>query len=224
MNMGSPISTRAALKHFTIHDPTLATLLRAGLSAPPKQRLELPTPQPPEAYFGSIVRSIVSQQISTKAAEAVFNRVVASVGATRAGRRHVSGLTPESILAVPEDTLRGCGLSRQKTSYLRRNAVIWNTLDVSTLAHHSDEAVITELTKLYGVGRWTAEMFLMFTLARPDVFSFGDLGLMQSIYQHYPHRPHHTRKIAALAQSWSPHRTLAALTLWWHKDGGPVVL
>lgn len=222
--MSSAFDTHAALKHFSTTDPTLAALLTAGLNAPPGQGIELPTPKPPTAYFGSIVRSIVSQQISTKAADAVFGRIVAKVGGRSESRRVAHGLSPEAILAVPEDELRACGLSGQKTKYIRHNAQIWHTIDTTHFATLSDEAVITELTKLYGIGRWTAEMFLMFTLCRPDVFSFGDLGLMQSIYQHYPHRPHHTRKIASLVASWSPHRTLASLALWWHKDGGPVVL
>lgn len=138
--------------------------------------------------------------------------------------QHGGGITPAAVLTVPEAELRACGLSRQKTRYIYRNAELWPTLDTSHFPTLPDHTVITELTKLYGIGRWTAEMFLMFTLARPDVFSFGDLGLRQSIYQHYPVHPHHTRKIAALVESWSPYRTFAALTLWWHKDGGAVVL
>ncbi len=222
--MSSAFDTQAALKHFISVDPVLARLLTAGLSAPAGQGIVLPTPKPHSAYFGSIVRSIVSQQISTKAADAVFGRIVVAVDGVRESRRVATGITPTSILALPEETLKACGLSSQKTKYIRHNAEIWDTIDTTHFPNLPDEAVITELTKLYGIGRWTAEMFLMFTLCRPDVFSFGDLGLMQSIYQHYPHRPHHTRKIATLVESWSPHRTLASLALWWHKDGGPVVL
>lgn len=222
--MPSAFDTQTALKHFSTVDPTLEQLLHAGLTAPTGQGIALPTPKPQSAYFGSIVRSIVSQQISTKAADAVFSRIVAAVDGVQESRRVATGITPERILALPEDTLKACGLSGQKTKYIRHNAEIWHTIDTTHFPTLPDEVVITELTKLYGIGRWTAEMFLMFTLCRPDVFSFGDLGLMQSIYQHYPHRPHHTRKIATLVESWSPHRTLASLALWWHKDGGPVVL
>lgn len=219
MLMSSSFDTQGALKHFKATDPVMATLLGQALRSPAP--IALPTPKAPSAYFASIVRSIVSQQISVKAADAVFGRVLTRV--TGSGSDG-DGLTPAAVLAVPEDELRACGLSGQKTRYIRHNAQIWETLDTSHFPTLADEDVITELTKLYGVGRWTAEMFLMFTLARPDVFSYGDLGLMQSIYQHYPVRPHHTRKITTLVDSWSPYRTLASLALWWHKDGGPVLL
>lgn len=218
--MSSILDTQVALKHFTSIDPVMASMLRTALQAPVALRLELPTPQPTAAYFGSIIRSIVSQQISTKAADAVFGRIVAQIGGTRNSRRVTTGLSPEAILALPVADLQACGLSGQKTKYIRHNAEIWHTLTTKHFTTLPDETVITELTKLYGIGRWTAEMFLIFTLARPDVFSFGDLGLMQSLYEHYPHRPHHNRKIAALVESWSPYRTLASLTLWWHRDHG----
>lgn len=219
------IDTHAALKHFTATDPIMATIVRSALTS--TAPILFPTPKPPSEYFGSIVRSIVSQQISVKAADAVFGRVidrVAGVSTSKRVRRDVRGITPELVLAVPEDELRACGLSGQKTKYIRHNAALWHTLDTTHFPTLRDEEVIEELVKLYGVGRWTAEMFLMFTLARPDVFSFGDLGLMQSIYQHYPVKPHHTKKVATLVESWAPHRTLASLALWWHKDGGPVLL
>ncbi len=216
--MSSLTTTRQALEHFKAVDKRMAGILEASLQS--RAPITLPVPKPPAEYFESVVRSIVSQQISVKAAEAVFRRVRARVVGDQGG-----ALSPAAVLTVPEDELRACGLSGQKTRYIRRNAEIWPALETSHFSALSDEEVITELTKLYGVGRWTAEMFLMFTLARPDVFSFGDLGLMQSIYQHYKElRPHHTRKVAALVAAWSPYRTLAALALWWHKDGGPVVL
>lgn len=213
--MSSLLDTQAALKHFTIIDQTMASLLEASLTAAPGLGITFPAPKPPDQYFHSIVRSIVSQQISTKAAASVFTRLCEKTNTT---------ITPTHILSLTDDELRSCGLSGQKTRYIRHNAEIWHTIDTSLFPTLSDEAVITELTKLYGIGRWTAEMFLMFTLCRPDVFSFGDLGLMHSIYQHYPVKPHHTKKITALVSSWSPHRTIASLTLWWHKDKGPVEL
>lgn len=213
--MSSPFDTRRALKHFTVVDPILASLLKAGLTAKPGLGIAFPAPRPPDQYFHSIVRSIVSQQISTKAAASVFTRLCEKTSTT---------ITPADIRALSEDELRSCGLSGQKTRYIRHNAEIWHTIDTTHFPALTDEAIITELTKLYGIGRWTAEMFLMFTLCRPDVFSFGDLGLMQSIYQHYPVKPHHTKKITALVSSWAPYRTIASLALWWHKDKGPVVL
>ena len=210
--MSSPLNTRAALKHFTSTDPIMAALLASALHH--KKPLSLPEPKPPQEYFARLVRSIISQQISIKAAESVFGKLTTLLPV----------LVPEAVLAVSDEALRGCGLSGQKVKYVRHNAELWHSLPIDHLATMSDEEVIVVLTKLYGIGRWTAEMFLMFSLVRPDVFSYGDLGLMQSLYQHYPVRPHHTRKIAAIIDTWSPHRTLASLTLWWHKDGGPTAL
>lgn len=191
----------------------MAALLKAGLKGQAGVGITFPTPKPPDQYFASIVRSIVSQQISTKAASAVFDRILARAG------RHI---TPASILNIPEEELKSCGLSGPKTKYIRHNANIWPDLDTQHFATMPDEDVITELTKLYGIGRWTAEMFLMFTLCRPDVFSSGDLALMQSIYQHYPVKPHHTKKVSTLVASWSPYKTIASLALWWNKDKGLV--
>lgn len=211
--MTTPIDTKAALKHFTAVDPTMAQLLKTGLTAP--QPIAIPEPKAPEQYFASIVSSIISQQISIHAADAVQRRVCILLPV----------ITPETVSLAPEEALRACGFSRQKVLYIKRSAEIWPTLHVTEWANWDDEAVIAELTKLYGIGRWTAEMFLMFSLARPDAFSFGDLGLMNGLYQCYPTiKPHYTRKVAALVDSWVPHRTTAALTLWWHKDGGPLLL
>jgi DNA-3-methyladenine glycosylase II len=211
--MRTLIDTNAALKHFTKVDPTMAQLLILALSAP--YAIAIPTPKHPNDYFSSIVNSIVSQQISIKAAEAVFGRITSTL-------KHI---TPESVAHATPEQLRACGLSRQKISYVQKSAAIWPSLHTHQWSKMSDEEVITELTQLYGIGRWTAEMFLIFSLARPDVFSRGDLGLMNGLFSHYPSiRPHHTRKLNHLIEQWAPHRTTAALTLWWHKDGGPLLL
>ena len=176
----------------------------------------VPAAKPPAQYFASVVSSIISQQISTKAAAAVQARVVQTLGGT---------IDPEAVTATPEEELRAAGLSRQKVKYLKHNAEAWPSLHTSDWPALDDEAIITELSSLYGIGRWTAEMFLIFSLGRPDVFSFGDLGLMAGLYQCYPElRPHYVRKIEQRVASWSPHRTTASLVLWWHKDGGPVLL
>ncbi len=207
------IDTTAALLHFKQTDTLMAEMLEKALSA--TEPLAVPAPKKPTQYFASIVSSIVSQQISVKAADSILRRLTQTLGK----------VTPEQVLATAETDLRAAGLSPQKLRYLKHNADIWHTLPINDLKHMEDEAVIEELTKLYGIGRWTAEMFLMFSLARPDVFSRGDLGLMQGLYMHYPKvRPHHTRKIAHTIESWGPHRTTAALTLWYHKDNGPVLL
>lgn len=199
---------QAAAAHFASTDPVMAALLaHATKSEPP---LSIPVPQPPSTYFAHIVTSIISQQISTKAADAVRGRVIALLGT----------ITPAAILATEPDALRACGLSPQKLSYITKSATSWHTLGMDDVNKCADEAVIAELTKLHGVGRWTAEMFCIFTLARPDVFSFGDLGLMQSLYHYYDLKPHYNRKIKATVERWAPYRSMAALVLWRARDTG----
>lgn len=206
------IDTAAALKYFKSTDSVMYEILRAALTS--STPLTIPTAKKPTKYFETLTSSIISQQISTQAAEVVRQRVLAAT----------KKLTPESISEIPFSDLKACGLSKQKTQYIKKNAELWHEIPFGNFVHLSDEAVITELTKLHGVGRWTAEMFLIFSLARPDVFSFGDLGLMQSLYQTYNYKPHYVRKIDTTVQNWSPHRTLASLALWYARDNGPVLL
>jgi DNA-3-methyladenine glycosylase II len=201
------LDTKAALKHFEVTDAVMASLLKAALKNPAP--LLLPITNKPNEYFASIVSSVVSQQISTHAAKAIQARVVEALGGS---------ITTQSVSAIEFNTLKACGLSEKKTQYLKHNAAIWHRIPVKEFTSMSNEEIIKELTLLYGIGRWTAEMFLMFSLARPDVFSFGDLGLMQSLYKHYNLKPHFNRKIASAVEAWSPHRTIASLTLWHTKD------
>jgi len=201
----------AALAHFKQCDPIMFMLLSHCLTT--ANAFRLPKPAKPEAYFEEIVNAIIGQQISTKAANAVRSRVHALL----------KTITPNSIKTTPAITLRGCGLSPQKLSYLKQNALLWPTVPYYDFVQLPDEAIIAELTKLYGVGRWTAEMFCIFMLARPDVFSYGDLGLKQSLYQYYNYRPHYIRKINSTIESWSPYRSLAALVLWQARDTGFVL-
>lgn len=200
------LDPKAALKHFQTTDPVMAALLSSALTG--ERPFFIPTEKPASEYFASIVSSIISQQISIYAAKAIKDRVSALLGT----------ITPESVLAVPFAELKACGLSEKKTQYIKHNAEVWHTLQTEHFTAMSDEAIIAALTKLYGIGRWTAEMFLMFSLARPDVFSYGDLGLMQGLYSHYSFRPHFNRKIKTTVDTWSPHKTLASLSLWHSKD------
>lgn len=205
----SPIDTTTALKYFATADPVMhATLQQALHSSRP---IILPTPKRPVDYFASLTNSIISQQISTKAAAAVRSRVVTLLGT----------VTPAHVQAVDFDILKACGLSVQKTKYIKHNATIWHEIPHGNFVHLPDETVIHELTKLYGIGRWTAEMFLIFSLARPDVFSYGDLGLMKSLCQTYNYKPHYVRKIRTTIAGWAPHRTLASLALWHALDNEP---
>lgn len=174
-------------------DPVLAELL-AGL--PPLPRL-MPTPDP----FGTLVRSVVGQQLSVRAAASIHARVEAALGR----------LTPGALLAAAPEELRALGLSwaKVRTVQALAGAAEEGRVDFAHLAELPDEAVIDALTPLPGIGRWTAEMFLMFALARPDVFSFGDLVLRQELARLYPDQDH-----PAVVQAWSPQRTLAARVLW----------
>jgi len=206
------IDTQAALAYFKVSDPIMYELLKCSLDhATP---LLVPKPKPISAYFRSIISSIISQQISAKAADAVRGRVETLFGE----------VTPESVLRTDRTTLQACGLSHQKVKYIYYNAEYWHTIPINSFESMSDEEIIKELTALYGIGTWTAEMFLIFSLARPNVFSYGDLALVQSLYETYHYRPHYTKKIATTVAAWSPHQTTASLALWYARDKGPVLL
>lgn len=207
------ISLQNAREHFEKNDPVMAKLLNDALTAP--DPIAVPKPKPVEEYFSSVVASIISQQISVKAADSVRERVV----------KHLGGvITPESVLATDFEELKACGLSNQKTKYIKHNAEVWPTLQTQSFSSMTDEEVLQDLTSLYGIGQWTAEMFLIFSLARPNIFSYGDLGLMQGLYLSYDYKPHYVRKIKKTVDSWSPHKTAASLALWFVKDNGPVLL
>lgn len=203
-----PYTLDAAAAHFEAADPTMAALLTQVRST--GALTTLPTAQPSAAFFDRISRAIIGQQISTKAAASIYHKTVQQLGT----------ITPEQILATDIDTLRQCGLSPQKITYLTYNATHWHTLPIESLHSYSDAEVLTTLTSLHGIGTWTAEMFLIFTLARPDVFSYGDLGLLQSLYHYYQYHPHYTKKIATTVDRWSPYKSVASLTLWAARDTG----
>jgi DNA-3-methyladenine glycosylase II len=205
------IDTITALQYFSENDPVMADLLSSSLTG--ERPMTLPKRKPKSQYFASIVSSIVGQQISVKAAAAVRGRVVEKLGT----------ITPDTVVEVDFWELKNCGLSEKKTRYIKQNAELWHKIPISDFVLMEDEEIITELTKLYGIGRWTAEMFMMFSLARPDVFSYGDYGLMKSLYKHYNYKPHYVRKIANTVDCWSPHRTLASLALWHQLDNAPTL-
>ncbi len=191
----------AALAHLAAADPVFERLVR-------EHRLEPGVGDPD--LFRALVSSIVSQQLSGKAADTIMRRVVALVAP--AGE-----LTPERVLAVEHEALRAAGLSNAKARYVRglAEAVQSDELDLSRLPELEDEAVIEELTKRKGVGRWTAEMILLFSLERPNVLSTGDLGIRNAVKRHYglaePPTPDQLRAIAA---PWHPYCSTALLLLW----------
>jgi DNA-3-methyladenine glycosylase II len=163
----------------------------------------------PDDAYGALVRTIVGQQLSTKAARTIYGRLVALFGDAPP--------TPEEILSADEDALRAVGLSRQKTGYLRDLAahVRSGELDFARLHDLSEEEVSDRVVAVKGLGRWSADMFLMFHLRRPDVLPVGDLGIRRAVEKAYglPELPD-ADALRSLAGPWRPHRTLACLYLW----------
>lgn len=165
--------------------------------------------------FQTLARSIVGQQISVKAAQSVWDRFAAAVG----------DMQPKRVLKLSEIQLRSCGLSGQKVKYLSdlSERFASGTIDVTNWHDMDDETLITDLTQVKGIGRWTAEMFLIFYLTRPDVFPLGDLGLQRAMSLHYNKgKPLSKRRIAALSKLWTPWRSVATWYLWRSLDPVPV--
>jgi DNA-3-methyladenine glycosylase II len=172
--------------------------------------------------FATLARSIVGQQISVKAADAVWARFVACC----------PELTPRSVLRRRAPTLRACGLSERKVEYLVDLARHFERdhIDLPHLQAASDEDVIALLTQIRGIGRWTAEMFLIFNLLRPDVLPLDDIGLLKAVSLHYLDNASTAEllgragrvRVAALAQAWAPWRSVATWYLWRSLDPVPV--
>jgi DNA-3-methyladenine glycosylase II len=160
--------------------------------------------------FASLVRAILSQQLSGKAADTIHRRVVALVGGPEA-------MTPANLLAVTVDALRGVGVSRPKASYLHDLSarVLDGRLDLAALESQSDDDVVAAITTVKGMGRWSAEMFLMFRLNRPDVFPVADLGIVKGVQKLFgmKRRPK-PKTMERLAETWRPYRSVAAWYRW----------
>ena len=160
--------------------------------------------------FVALVRAILSQQLSGKAADTIHGRMVAVLGGPEF-------LTAERLLAADPVALRAAGVSGPKIKYLRDLAerVCDGRLDLHALDEHSDEEVIAALTAVKGMGRWTAEMFLMFRLNRPDVFPIDDLGIVKGVQKLFgmKRRPKPST-MTRLAEPWRPYRSIAAWYIW----------
>lgn len=198
----SQASARAALAHLRRADPVMAGVIRAV--GPYRLR-----PRRGRSHFHDLVRSIVYQQLSGKAAGTIHARFAALFP-----HRHVE---PQRLLALSDDALRAAGLSRQKIGYLRDLAhkVHTGAVPLDRVRHMSDEAIIEHLVQVKGVGRWTAQMFLMFKLGRPDVLPELDLGIQNAVQRAYGLRrratPDDVRRIGA---PWTPYRSVACWYLW----------
>lgn len=165
--------------------------------------------------FMTLARSIIGQQISVKAAQAIWLRFHAAFAT----------LKPAAVLKGGIDKLRACGLSQRKAEYLLDLAASFHEKRVhpDTWQQMDDEAVIIELTAIRGIGRWTAEMFLIFNLNRPDILPLDDLGLIKAISQHYfSGEPVSRFEAREVSEAWKPWRTVATLYLWRSLDPTPV--
>jgi DNA-3-methyladenine glycosylase II len=200
------MAKRSPLAHLRAADPVLAELIAA---VGPLGKARDGRPDPGD-HYGALVRTITGQQLSVLAARSIYGRLTA--------RFEGRPPTPQEIIADdPEELRAAAGLSRAKVSYLRSLAehVISGELELERLDDLPDEEVIGELVAVKGLGQWSADMFLMFHLERPDVLPVGDLGIRRAIERAYGLEalPDPSRMLE-IAEPWRPHRTLACRYLW----------
>jgi DNA-3-methyladenine glycosylase II len=198
----TPADYTRARRILLRRDPVLAALIRehgpCGLAA--AQRTD---------HFSALVRAIVFQQLSTRAASTIYGRLVALLPG--------GALTPAALAAVTDEQLRSAGISRQKGGYLRDlcEKVLAEVVPLDDLEGMDDQQVIAALTTIKGIGRWSAEMFLMFRLHRPDVLPVGDLGIMNAVMKAYRLRKKPTPdRLRRLGEAWKPYRSVASWYLW----------
>jgi 3-methyladenine DNA glycosylase/8-oxoguanine DNA glycosylase len=195
------VSLRAAIDEVAARDPVLANLVR--LVGPITYG-----PRNPDGHFGALVRSIVFQQLAGPAAYAIHGRVRATVQ---------GDLTPASLNAVPDDVLRAAGLSANKLASLRDLSakVLDGTVDFEGRRRHTDDEIIAGLVQVRGIGRWTAEMYLMFELRRLDVWPVDDLGVRQGYGAAWGSGPPPSAKeLAPLGERFRPYRSVVARYCW----------
>ena len=195
-----------AKRVLTKKDPVLCAIIRSRPKVFLMRRGE---------PFLTLARAICGQQISVKAAQSVWDRVVACC----------EEVTPERVLSRPRPELRACGLSDRKTEYIADLAQHFadGRIHVHRWPEMSDEEIIAELVEVRGIGRWTAEMFLIFNLLRPDVFPLDDLGLQKGIrVRYFKGRKVSLARMRKLGESWRPWRSVATWYLWRSLDPLPV--
>lgn len=191
-----------ARRHLMRHDPKLGVLVKqlgpCGFGK--TRRID---------RFAMTVRSIVSQQLSVKAADTIHTRLLDALGAKHA--------TPAAILALDPDRMRACGLSWAKVASVRDLAtkIDDGSLALDSLDTLDDDEVVERLTAVRGIGRWSAEMFLIFRLGRPDILPVGDVGVQRAMRRLYGLRKHPSpARMTALARPWRPYRSVACWYLW----------
>lgn len=193
----TPADIETGIAHLRGECEVMATLIAAH--RPPQL-----APVDPSRYFDVLVCSIIGQQLSVRAADTIEARL----------RDLIGPITPEAIIGSSDEDLRGIGLSRSKVSYSKGLAESFHSGEImpEVLRDGDDADIIAALTAVKGIGPWTAEMFLIFALARPDVWSPGDLGLRRSVEFFF------ASSDPAVADRWRPYRSIAAWYLWEHSD------
>jgi DNA-3-methyladenine glycosylase II len=207
----SPENMARARRVLMRRDPVLAVIIKKYGACGIKTGRE-------HDIFCGLVEAIVSQQLSTRAAATIYARL-------RALLPDGAPPTPEALMPLSDEALRGVGLSRQKAGYIRdlSRRVLDGSLKSEMLPSLSDEEIITELTKIKGIGRWTAEMILIFRLARPDILPVADLGIVKAIQKAYGLRKMPSEKrMQQIADRWRPYRSVASWYLWASLENKPV--
>jgi DNA-3-methyladenine glycosylase II len=199
----TPADYTAARRALMRRDPVLAAIIKhhgpCGLGAV-RDRFD---------HFAMLVRAIVFQQLSTKAATTIHDRLMACLPA--------GNPTPDGLVTLTDEQLRAAGISRQKAAYLRDLGakVSVGAVPLDAIDALADEEVITALTQVKGIGRWTAEMFLIFRLQRPDVLPLTDLGIINAIQKAYGLRKKPTPdRMRRIGEAWRPYRSVASWYLW----------
>jgi DNA-3-methyladenine glycosylase II len=199
----------AARRKLAAADPTMAALIERIGKIDIATRLSRRSEERPADAYGALLRAIVGQQLSTKAARTIYRRVCELFDGTTP--------SPGQLLAAGEEDLRAAGLSGRKVEYIRDLAshILEGELELDRLEQLDDEKVIEEIVAVRGLGQWTAEMFLLFHLERPDVLSGGDLGIRKAVQTEYglDEMPPPMR-VMEIGEAWRPHRSLASLYLW----------
>jgi DNA-3-methyladenine glycosylase II len=199
----------AARRQLAAADPAMAALIERIGKIDLKTRLRRRSEERPPDAYGALLRAIVGQQLSTKAARTIYLRVCDLFGGTTP--------SPEQLLEASEKDLRAAGLSGRKVEYIRDLAahVLSGELELDRLDELSDEEAIAEMVAVRGLGQWTAEMFLLFHLERPDVLSGGDLGIRKAVQIEYGlEEMPAPQQVLEIGEAWRPHRSLASLYLW----------
>jgi len=198
----TPRKIRLAEDHLRTNDPVMASIIKEiGRCGLVRSKREDP--------FIAIVEAIIWQQLSGKAARTIYERFLKIFPNGRP--------TPATILATPDEAMRAAGLSRGKVAYLRdlSTKVLDGTVHLESLETMANDDVVAAMTKVKGIGQWSAEMFLMFRLQRADVLPVGDLGIVKAIQRHYRLRKTPTPdRMLKIAESWRPYRSVASWYLW----------